>query len=56
MTFPAIVDATQSPISGVFALIIGIVAAWLGANLLWVAVSCCSVVFVIELILPMMGL
>lgn len=56
MTFPAIIDATQSPISGVFALIVGIVAAWLGANLLWVAVSCCSVVFVIELILPMMGM
>lgn len=56
MTFPAIIDATQSPISGMFALIIGIAAAWFGANLLWVAVSCCSIVLVIELMLPMIGM
>ena len=56
MTFPAIIDATQSPISGMFALIIGIAAAWFGANLLWVAVSCCSIVLVMELMLPMIGM
>lgn len=49
MTFPAIIDATQSPISGTFALIAGIVAAWFGASLFKVALLCCTVVFVTEL-------
>lgn len=49
MTFPAIVNATQSPISGILALIVGIIAAWFGADLLIVAVSCCTVVFLLEL-------
>lgn len=49
MTFPAILDATQSPISGALALIVGIAAAWFGANLFTVAVFCCSVVFIVEL-------
>ena len=48
MTFPAILEATQSPLSGALALIVGIAAAWLGANLFTVAVLCCSVVFVVE--------
>ena len=51
MTFPAIVNATQSPISGALALIVGIAAAWFGASLLQVSVACCAVVFVIELFL-----
>ena len=49
MTFPAIVYATQSEISGALALIVGIVAAWFGASLFKVAVICCVVVFVTEL-------
>ena len=48
MTFPAIVNATQSPLSGLVALIVGIVAAWVGADLLIVAVSCCAVVLLLE--------
>ena len=48
MTFPAILNATQSPISGAAALIIGIVAAWFGADLFKVAVSCCATVFILE--------
>lgn len=51
MTFPAILDATQSPISGAAALIIGIIAAWFGAGLFPVSVSCCLVVFLLELFL-----
>lgn len=51
MTFPAIMEATQSPIAGVAALIVGILAAWLGAGLFPVSVLCCVVVFVLELIL-----
>ena len=49
MTFPAIMDATQSPIAGAVALIAGIVAAWMGAGLFPVSVLCCAVVFVLEL-------
>ena len=53
MTFPAIITATAYPISGIVALISGIVAAWLGANLFGVAFTCCGFVFVTELILPL---
>lgn len=49
MTFPAILHATQSTISGGAALVIGIAAAYLGADLFKVAVTCCSVVFILEL-------
>ena len=49
MTFPAIVNATQTPIAGAVALAAGIIAAWLGAGLFPVAVICCALVFVIEL-------
>ena len=52
MTFPAIVEATQSPVSGVLALVVGVAAAWLGASLLQVAVVCCAVVLAAELFLP----
>ena len=51
MTFPAILHATQSPVSGTLALIVGIVAAWCGAGLLPVAVLCCAIVFIAELFL-----
>ena len=51
MTFPAIVNATQSPLAGAAALLVGIVMAWFGAGLLPVAVVCCAVVFVLELFL-----
>ncbi len=54
MTFPAIINATQSPISGILALAAGIIAAWLGAGLFPVALTCCAVVFVAELILPLL--
>lgn len=51
MTFPAILHATQSQISGLIALAVGIVAAWLGADLFKVAVLCCGVVLAAELFL-----
>lgn len=51
MTFPSIVEATQSPISGAAALVVGVAAAWFGAGLFPVAVSCCGVVFLLELFL-----
>ena len=51
MTFPAIMDATQSPIAGASALLAGIIAAWLGAGLFPVSMLCCLVVFFLELFL-----
>ncbi len=51
MTFPAIIEATSSPLSGLAALILGIVAAFFGLGLLPVSIICCVVVFVLELFL-----
>ena len=51
MTFPAILDATQSPLSGLLALAVGIGAAWMGAGLFPVALVCCGAVFAAELFL-----
>ena len=51
MTFPAIVQATASPSAGAAALIVGIVAALMGASLLPVAGACCAVVLLLELVL-----
>jgi len=48
MTFPAIIHATQSPISGAAALVIGVIVAWCGFDLFKVAVTCCGVVLVME--------
>lgn len=51
MTFPAIVDATQSPVAGAAALVLGVIAAWLGAGLFPVSVLCCMTVLILELFL-----
>ena len=51
MTFPAIITVTQSPIAGALALIAGVIAAWRKGSLFQVAVLCCAVVFIAELIL-----
>ena len=48
MTFPAIVEATSSPIAGVAALVVGVVLAFFGAGLFPVAIACCVVAFVAE--------
>ena len=48
MTFPAIVEATQSPLAGTLALIVGILAAWFGAGLFRVSFACCAVVLIAE--------
>lgn len=53
MTFPAIITATRSTASGIAALIVGITAAWLGAGLFPVAISCCLAVFLAELFLSL---
>ena len=51
MTFPAIVEATQSPLAGALALVVGAVLAWRGGSLFLVAVACCGVVFLAELVI-----
>lgn len=48
MTFPAIIDATQSKISGILALVCGTLAAWFNMSLFKVACICCAVVFIAE--------
>lgn len=51
MTFPAIVEATQSPIAGALALAVGGAMAWAGAGLFPVSAACCAVAFAAELFL-----
>lgn len=51
MTFPAIVEATQSTIAGALALVVGAVLAWRGGSLFLVATACCLVVLASEFIL-----
>ena len=48
MTFPAITEATSSPLAGAIALVLGIIAAWFGLGLFPVSVICCLVVLIIE--------
>lgn len=50
MTFPAIIDATERPIAGLLAFLVGIVAAFCGFGLFAVAMICSLVVFVTELL------
>ncbi|MDD6888133.1 MAG: AzlD domain-containing protein, partial [bacterium] len=42
---------TETPVAGALALLAGIVLAWRGANLFYVSLACCTVVFVVELLL-----
>ena len=49
MTFPAIIEATNSIWSGIAALVVGILLAYFNVSLFGVAVSCCAIVFILEL-------
>ena len=49
MTFPAIVEATNSLWSGIAALVTGVVLAYFGVSLFGVAVCSCAAVFIIEM-------
>lgn len=51
MTFPAIIEATQTPIAGAAALVVGMILAYFGAGLFPVACVCCAVVGIAEWIL-----
>ena len=54
MTFPAIVQATEIPLAGILALIGGILIAWFGGSLFVVAVSCCGIVLITELLVKLL--
>ena len=49
MTFPSMMDATNSQWSGLAALVVGLILAWRGASLFKVAVAACAVVYILEL-------
>lgn len=51
MTFPAILSATQTPVSAWIALAAGLVLSWIGGSLFQVSVACCAIVFAVELFL-----
>ena len=51
MTFPAILEATDSLISGAAALIVAVILAYRGKSLIQVAAAACAAVFVLELFL-----
>ncbi len=51
MTFPAILHATQSPVSGAAALVLGIILAWCGRSLFQVAAFSCVLVLILEFFL-----
>lgn len=48
MTFPSMTQTTMSPLSGVVALIVGIVAAWRRMGLFPVAAICCAIVYLMD--------
>ncbi len=48
MTFPDIIHATQTPVSGLLALLAGAALSWLGASLFQVSAACCVIVFIAE--------
>ena len=51
MTFPAILEATESPLSGLAALITALYLSWISKSLFQVSVCSCLVVFIVELLL-----
>lgn len=51
MTFPAIVEATREPLAGGLALVAGVLLAWFGVSLFKISISCCLVVFIVEMLI-----
>ena len=54
MTFPAILDATQTPISAVMALVVAIALAYFGKSLFFVAISSTVTVILVELLIKLL--
>ena len=51
MTFPAIMEATRSPLAGAIAFAVAIAAAYFGKSLSFVALSACLTVLVSEAVI-----
>ena len=56
MTFPAILSATESPVSAAAALVVAVAAAFCGRGLVTVAACAAATVFVVERLLPFFSL
>ena len=54
MTFPAIIETTLTPLAGIIALVVGLIAAWFRLGLFPVAIICCIIVYLIDTLLPML--
>lgn len=50
MTFPAILEATESTYAAAGAFIVALLLAWFGKSLLQVSVAACVVCFILELL------
>ena len=48
MTFPSIIQTTLTPLSGIVALLVGIIAAWRRLGLFPVAAICCAIVYLMD--------
>ena len=48
MTFPAIIYATASPVSGAAALAVALFFAYTGKSLFQVSIAACAIVFILE--------
>ena len=55
MTFPSMIQTTLSPLSGIVALIIGIIAAWCRLGLFPVAAICCAIVYLMDSLTSSLG-
>lgn len=51
MTFPAILSATENPLAGGAALLVGLILAWVRGDLFTVAIGCCVTVFLVSMVL-----
>lgn len=51
MAFPAIITATNSPVSGIAAFIAAVLTAWIDGNLFKVALCSCATVYLVELLI-----
>ena len=48
MTFPSMIQTTISPLSGIVALLVGVIAAWRRLGLFPVAAICCAIVYLMD--------
>ncbi|MCR5218665.1 AzlD domain-containing protein [Treponema sp.] len=51
MTFPAMIETSQSLLAGIITFLLGVLLAFLGSSLIVTAAGCCCALFVLELFL-----